>query len=264
MNIGSRWEEMKQHSSKSSTPHASFGWCSQCNVEHRLEQGNAHRHALELMKELEELKRIDYRRDSTDADPRFSTDYLFGKACGKMFGVLECEDGGGKVVVLRAFSCQYNAAWNLDGWVSPLFDVEDYEKIMVPGDRRIKEFGREIDALNSGDEDLPVLKRQRKHLSRSIMMELHKLYELMNFRGEKMPLTEVFKIANGIPTGAGDCCAPKLLNHAARHNLRPLGIAEFYWGKTNPSGTREHGRFYSSCIDNCLPILGFMLCGAGP
>ena len=94
------------------------------------------------------------------------------------------------------------------------------------------------------------------------MKKLHDLYELQNFKGEKKPLAEFFKDTNGIPTGAGDCCAPKLLNHAARNNLRPLGIAEFYWGKTNHSNTREHSQFYSCCVSKCQPILGFMLCGA--
>ncbi len=215
------------------------------------------------MQELEDLKRIDYRCDSENADPRLSTDYLFGAARGQMFGVLECENDKGKIIILRAFSCQYNAMWNVDGWAPPLFDVEVYQEIMIPGDRKIKELGRKMSALKTTDEDFRLLKQQRKQLSRSIMKELHHLYQLQNFRGEIMPLTEFFQSTNGPPTGAGDCCAPKLLNQAARSNLRPLSIAEFYWGKTNRSGTRKHGCFYSSCVDKCLPILGFMLCGAG-
>ena len=214
------------------------------------------------MEELENLQRIDYRCDSADADPRFSTDYLFGEARGQMFGVLDCENEKGEIVVLRAFSCQYNAMWNVGGWAPPLFDVEAYHQIMIPGDRKIKELGRKMAAMNIVNEEYQLLKLQRKNLSQSIMKKLHHLYQLQNFRGETMPLVDFFEFTNGPPTGAGDCCAPKLLNQAARNNLRPLGLAEFYWGKTNRSGTREHGRFYSSCVDKCLPILGFMLCGA--
>ena len=243
---------------------ASFGWCSICNKEHRLEQGAARRHALDLMKELAELKRIDFCSSSADADPRFSTDYLFGEARGQMFGVLECEDENGETVILRAFSCQYNAAWEVEGWVPPLFDVDAYDRIMNPGDLQIKNLGRKMDALEPGDQEHLQLRHQRKLLSQSLMRELQNLYILQNFHGHLMPLAEFFKHVNGPPTGAGDCCAPKLLNHAARHNLRPLGIAEFYWGKTTRSETREHGRFYDSCADKCQPILGFMLCGAMP
>ncbi len=242
---------------------ASFGWCSQCNVEHRLEEGRAHDHALQLMQKLKDFKRIDFRNSTVDADPRFSTDYLFGEALGKMFGVLECEDVRGERVVLRAFSGQYNAVWNVEGWAPPLFETETHDQIMIPADRIIKELGRKIADGNADDEELEILKNTRKRVSQAIMKELHNLYQLKNFHGETMPLTEFFKTVKGTPTGAGDCCAPKLLNQAVFNNLRPLGISEFYWGRSNRSGTREQGEFYSSCLDKCLPILGFMLCGAG-
>ncbi len=245
------------------TPHSCFGWCAKCQTEHRLEQGDARRHAMLLMQQLQEFKRIDFCRPSANSDPRFSTDYLFGLALGQMFGVLECMDGAGEIVVLRAFSGQYNGVWKVDGWVPPLFDMEAFDRIMIPGDREIKKLGTKIEALDVGDEERAHLKNQRKHLSRSIMKDLHDLYQLPNFHGETMPLKEFFKHVNGPPTGAGDCCGPKLLNFAARKQLQPLGIAEFYWGKNNRSGTCEHGRFYSSCEDKCLPILGFMLCGGG-
>lgn len=245
------------------TQHASYGWCRKCNQGHRLEEDNARRYALELMQKLEAQKRIDLGKPSTVADPHFSTDYLFGEALGQMFGVLECENDQGEIVVLKAFSCQYNGVWNVEGWVPPVFDVKAYDQIMIPGDLTIKELGRKMEALTTGDEEHEELKRHRKHVSQSTMKEIQGLYHLQNFRGETMPLTEFFVNTKGPPTGAGDCCSPKLLNHAARHNLRPLGIAEFYWGKSNRSGTREHGCFYSSCVDKCVPILGFMLCGAG-
>ena len=213
------------------------------------------------MKELEDIKRIDYLSDTADADPRFSTDDLFGEARGQMFGVLACANNQGETVVLRAFSSQYNGAWQCEGWVPPLFDTAAYDRIMIPGDLRIKELGRKIEALESGGDECIRLKSERKQISQVTMKELHRLSELQNFCGQTMPLGEFFKQGNGPPTGAGDCCAPKLLNHAIGHNLRPLGIAEFYWGKTNRSGTREHGRFYDSCASKCQPILGFMLCG---
>lgn len=242
---------------------ASFGWCSRCNTEHRLQQGPALESARELMLILEDRQRIDLASPDTEADPRFSTDYLFGEARGQMFGVLECENSRGQAVTLRAFSCQYNAAWQVEGWVPPLFDTEAYDRIMIPGDGVIKELGRQMEICSPDSEEHRFLKLQRRNLSRSLMKQLHALYELRNFSNQTQPLTAFYRDVNGIPTGAGDCCAPKLLNHAARNNLRPLGLAEFYWGKTNRSGTREHGQFYSSCSDKCQPILGFMLCGAG-
>ena len=93
------------------------------------------------------------------------------------------------------------------------------------------------------------------------MKELHGLYHLHNFKGEEANLEEAFSLAKGIPTGSGDCCAPKLLNEAAIRGLNPTGLAEFFWGKETTSGTRFHRNFYPSCEDKCQPILGFLLCG---
>ena len=133
---------------------------------------------------------------------------------------------------------------------------------MIPGDRQIKELGRRIDMQRDRDPQRRELIFQRKQLSQELMKELHALYVLHNFHGEARGLVDVFPIDKGIPTGAGDCCAPKLLNYAAENNLKPVGLLEFYWGKDSRSGTRRHGHFYSSCIEKCYPILGFLLCGA--
>lgn len=238
------------------------GWCARCGTEHRLEQGPALAPARQLQRDLERYKRIDF--DAATPDPRLATDYLYGPACGQMFGVLVGEDPQGRKVVLRAFSCQYNGIWEVEGWAPPLFPVEAYEEIMVPGDRQVKALGRQLASLPAASEEALVLKQQRRELSRDLMKELHALYEVRNFNGESRSLAEFFTHARGIPTGAGDCCAPKLLNQAAQLRLRPLGLAEFYWGRTNRSGTRKHAEFYGSCADRCQPMLGFMLCGAQP
>jgi hypothetical protein len=96
------------------------------------------------------------------------------------------------------------------------------------------------------------------------MKGIHELYLLHNFRGEKVGIHTAFCEDRGIPTGTGDCCGPKLLNYAAQHKLKPLGLSEFYYGKENKSGTKEHKKFYPCCKEKCQPILGFMLCGLEP
>ncbi len=218
---------------------------------HSLPVGNSRKHALELMQQLEAQKCID---DGTD--PKFSTDVLFSESRGHMFGVLECEDAKGQPVVLRAFSGQYNGEWLADGWVPPILDVAEFHRLSDPVDREIKTLDRLI-----AEQKNPDLIQRRKALSQDLMKQIHALYLLTNFRGETKPMTEVFR--SGIPTGAGDCCAPKLLNYAALNGLLPLGLSEFYWGRENRSGTRKHGEFYAACAEKCQPILGFMLCGAG-
>ncbi len=212
------------------------------------------------MARLEQEGRIDLARSRQEAEPRFSTAPLFGSERGKMFGVLVCRRADGSRIILRAFSGQYGGSWEVDGWVGPLFSVDRFEAATRRMESRIKALGRRIAALDVGSAARRELVHRRRQLSRTLMRELHGLYCLTNFRGHRRPLAHAF-LAPGIPTGAGDCCAPKLLNHAALHNLVPLGLAEFYWGRENRSASRRHGRFYPPCASKCRPLLGFLLCG---
>ena len=60
----------------------------------------------------------------------------------------------------------------------------------------------------------------------------------------------------------GNCAAPKLLNEAARRQLRPCGVAEIFVGRSSGKSTqREDGALYDACEGSCSKILGFMLCG---
>lgn len=240
---------------------SSSGYCKKCNKVHSLSNGNAYYYALDLIKLLDLHKRLDFEKTIDESNPSFSTDYVFGDALGQMFGVLECENVDGDVVYLKAFSCKYNGLWEIDGWVPPLFDSKLYMKMMKEGDRQITPLGDEMKGMALNSPERLAIHRKRKTLSQKLMKELHSLYELNNFEGEKLSLYDAFYELKGIPTGTGDCCAPKLLNYAALHKLKPLSIAEFFYGKTNVSNTRFHGEFYSSCEGKCEPILGFMLCG---
>lgn len=240
---------------------AGFGYCSCCKTEHSFFEGTARQHCLELMQQFEEKKRIDLLAADQDADPKFSTDYLFGEARGQMFAVMVCREKNGTLSLLRAFSCQYNGEWEVDGWVPPLFDVNEFKAISYDVEREIKKIGREIDLLDTGSSRRQRLAKERKSLSQKLMKDIHSLYRLTNFRGETKSLYKSFYGADGIPTGTGDCCAPKLLNYAAQNGFTPLGLAEFYWGKENRSATRQHGNFYPACQEKCQPILGFLLCG---
>ncbi len=213
--------------------------------------GNGRKYAQELMGELERLQCID---DGTN--PKLSTDYLFGDARGQMFGVLECEGANGNTVILKAFSCQYNGEWLVDGWVPPIFDVAAFHELTQPVYKEISALGEQIQNHPENKE----LIEQRASLSRNLMREIHELYTLTNFNGEKRALFDVFD-AKTVPAGTGDCCAPKLLNHAALNGLKPIGLSEFYWGKESKSGARKHGEFYPACAEKCQPILGFMLDG---
>ncbi len=216
-----------------------------------------------LMGQLDQHRRIDFSVPQEAADPRCSTTGLFGEAGGKMFGILSCRDAHGRQVVLRAFSGQYNGLWQVDGWVGPIFDVAAFNELVAAPEQEIKRVGKEMAALPKDSHQRRGLVAFRRTLSRTLMQDIHHLYQLVNFRGEKVPLLAAFNGKTAPPAGTGDCCGPKLLHHAVTHGLQPEGMIEFYWGRSNASCTKMHSRLYSACAAKCQPILGFMLCGLG-
>lgn len=107
---------------------------------------------------------------------------------------------------------------------------------------------------------LQALERLRRIVCRALMKRIHDTYEVPNARGERRPLRALFAPGEP-PSGAADCAAPKLLAHAFTHGLRPLALAEFWWGAPPSSGGRVSGAFYAACRDKCAPLLPFMLEG---
>jgi hypothetical protein len=242
-----------------------FGHCRDCGVAHSLPSGRARAECLALMEQLRKHGRIDFETPAVEADPLLSTDRLYTEARGKMIGVLICEDAAGKEIVLRAFSSKYNGVRNVPGWAPPLMDEERFMAVMAAGNLGIHPLTDLIQSLEKGSDEWNRKVAERKLVSQSVLSELHDLYEVHNFCNEKRSLAASFHPPNilqkGIPVGTGDCCAPKLLNLAAKKNLRPISIAEFFWGRETASGQRLEGEFYSSCEEKCQPLLGFMLCG---
>ncbi len=232
-----------------------FGFCYHCQTIHQLPQGEAYQVALKLIEQLDKEKNIDF----VNHQDKFSTDYLFSTARGQMFGILECRNQIGQQIFLKAFSCQYNSEWTLEGWAPPLFDVTTYLETVKPIDKKIKELGTII-AQSTDKNEIKCIKQERKKLSQNLMLQLHGLYRLHNRSGQQASLNDAFTAEKGIPTGTGDCCAPKLLNWANKLQYTPVSLAEFYYGKENRSKTRQHKTFYSACENKCQPILGFLLC----
>ena len=107
------------------------------------------------------------------------------------------------------------------------------------------------------------LKQQRKDLSRQLQTQMHNAYWMTNFLGESRSLQQVV-MGDAMPTGTGDCCAPKLLHYAATHHLTPLAMAEFWWGADSPKRDKVQGEFYGACSDRCQPLMGFLLAGLSP
>ncbi len=270
---------MSHNSSETAEPRepesaGSFGDCWGCRRRHALPLGNARAHALEMMREFEEIRRLDYRVTADQADPRLSFANLFARGRGNMFGVLECEDEAGNVIVLRAFSSLWDGIRQIDGWVSPILAASVYEKMILPAQQDIKAMTKQMSGLHAHSIAHAEVHERRKVVSQTLWEEMIEAYRFRNFRGDERRLADAIWPGTPIPGGIGECCAPKLLNHAARKGLRPLGLAEFYWdggsgdvahadvGDRPPRvASRVSGEFYPSCEARCRPILGFMLCG---
>lgn len=116
--------------------------------------------------------------------------------------------------------------------------------------------------ISEADTQIRELKKQRQELSRQLQTQMHAVYSLTNFSGKSLTLQQLMPA--GLPTGTGDCCAPKLLHYAATHNLKPLAMAEFWWGKSSVNGDKIAGEFYEACVERCQPIMGFLLSGMTP
>jgi len=246
---------------------AASGWCRRCQRWHRLGYGNSLINARQLIERLQRNHAL--AADST-ADASLATDSLFAPGGGKMFGVLTCVNGQGQEVTLRAFSGQHNGLFTAPGWSPPLFPVEEYQLMTTEADNRIKELEAQMTSLTTTgshrdgrlEQYLKQLCQERRALSRALMPRLHALYRLRNQRGETASLFQAWTGPGGIPTGAGDCCAPKLLCQAAEQGLTPLGMCEFFFGDSGQgAAARRHLGIYPACAAKCQPLLGFLLCG---
>ena len=235
------------------------GWCESCQRPHFMDTWMARPAAHALMDFFDRHGHMDLTGDGRDE--RFSLAPLFGPARGKMFGVLLCRNSSGTTETLYAFSGQINGCWQAPGWVAPLFDVAAFNRLTAPVEQEIKAMGRELVSLPSESETGQRLRKARKEKSMQLMREIFALYGFVDFHGQLRQLSDAFTRPGNMPTGTGDCCAPKLLAHAAAHRLAPISLAEFYYGRANLSGRKQHKKFYSSCREKCQPLLGAMLCG---
>ena len=113
------------------------------------------------------------------------------------------------------------------------------------------------------EEKAKVLKKKRKAMSNDLQQWIFDQYQFLNVDGKTKGLSEIFaQTAFKIqPSGAGECALPKLLQYAFLHELKPLAMAEFWWGQSPKSAARKPGYFYPSCTGKCEPILSHTLVG---
>ena len=117
--------------------------------------------------------------------------------------------------------------------------------------------------LNLVTDEITALKNQRKDLSAALQQKLFEQYRFLNKNGASKSLFDIFKDTSQLtpPAGAGECAAPKLLQYAFKRELKPLAMAEFWWGESPKSEIKKHQNFYGACQGKCQPILEHMLEG---
>lgn len=174
---------------------------------------------------------------------------------GKMFGVLVYTDGRSSSSghsYLAAFSAMLDGTYYHDGFVPPVYPMKS--------------------------PPVGTNKAESQRMQRLLFAQ----YQFINGNREAKNLLEIFAGEKPImaaedwfaknkdrlmsneslpPAGAGECCAPKLLQYALTHGLQPEALAEFWIGASPASEIRQEGCFYTPCSGKCVPIMRHMLQG---
>lgn len=139
-------------------------------------------------------------------------------------------------------------------------EKSEFRKLKQQAESEIRSAEKQLDNFRA---ELDRLKKIRRDTSARLQDALFAAYLMLNGKGEEKNITSIFADAGLFipPGGSGDCAAPKLFQFALKHRLKPLAMAEFWWGAAPADEIRKHGHYYPPCRGKCEPILGFMLQG---
>ncbi len=133
--------------------------------------------------------------------------------------------------------------------------------------------GAERARLTDYENHIARLKHDRRQASDQLQRWLFGQFRMLNACGAQRDLLQIFADYDREahpdhadrpaipPSGAGECCEPKLLQYAFAHDMRPLCMAMFWWGPSPKDEIRHQGYYYPACRSKCLPILRWMLRG---
>lgn len=151
------------------------------------------------------------------------------------------------------------------------FQKAELKRMKRRHEAEVSDIQEKIDLM---EEEITLLKQQRKAMSEALQRRIFRLFRVRNAKGEEKDLTEIFQQFHDAqfagrrvphsplpPSGAGECCAPKLLQYAYIRHFEPVCMAEFWCGASSTGEIRHDGHFYPACRSKCLPILTFMLQG---
>jgi len=134
-----------------------------------------------------------------------------------------------------------------------------YKELLEYYDFKSEKSGKELTVI---EDKITALKKARKEKSNFLQQTLFSKYAFLNQQKELKNLLDIFdNPAIKPPAGSGECSAPKLLQFAFSNDLKPIAMAEFWWGISPNSAIRKHKNYYPACQGRCKPILTHMLNG---
>lgn len=134
-----------------------------------------------------------------------------------------------------------------------------YKELQEYYQAKIKKISEEFKLF---EDKITSLKKERKEKSNYLQQTLFSKYAFLNQQKELKNLLAIFNDpAVKPPAGSGECAAPKLLQYAFANNLKPIAMAEFWWGISPSAAVRQHKNYYPACQGRCKPILTHMLNG---
>lgn len=179
---------------------------------------------------------------------------------GKMFGILVVKTNQNSYSFLGTVSGQLPYRVKCDKFIPSVFDESTGDFFINKGMTELTEIGTLI-KNTTNEEEITLLKETRTHKSKGLQKRLFENYNFLNISGKEKNLLEIFNDSShgNPPAAAGECAAPKLLQHAIKHGLKPIALTEFWWGNSAKLKKKKHGAFYPACKNRCRPILEYML-----
>ena len=186
--------------------------------------------------------------------------YDFDELNGKMFGVLVVQKSDDSYGYLGTNSGKTLREGSCQRFVPSIFDDASDDFFIDKGMEALAQMTSEIKAANS-ETEIKFLKEKRKKKSFVLQDQLFSHYDFLNSKGQEQNIVEIFANASHgkPPSAAGECAAPKLLQYAFENGLKPVALAEFWWGNSLKNKERQHKVFYTACKNKCRPILEYML-----
>lgn len=186
--------------------------------------------------------------------------YDFSTQRGKMFGILVVKKQDHTYCYIGTSSGKLPENAKCDKFIPSIFDESTDDFFINKGMIGLGEISNQIKNTNSPSEII-LLKGKRKQKSVALQKQLFENYHFLNLSGKEKNLLEIFKYSErgNPPAATGECAAPKLLQYAIKHQLKPIALTEFWWGSSNENKEKKHRDYYPACKNRCQPILEYML-----